>query len=96
MLSRTSLGRQAARAVRKQCLSNPSQRGMASPAAPRGLDYETTEAGGVKLACRDYPAPTTTLTVVAKGGSRYQPLPGYSDVLAQFAFKVGRLHDPIL
>ncbi|EEP79242.1 conserved hypothetical protein [Uncinocarpus reesii 1704] len=60
---------------------------MASAAAPKGYDYETTEVGGVKLACRDFPAPTTTLTVVAKAGSRYQPLPGYSDVLANFAFK---------
>nr|KMM67325.1 cytochrome b-c1 complex subunit 2 [Coccidioides posadasii RMSCC 3488] len=86
MLSRTSFGRQAVRAFRKQCLST-SQRGMASAAAPKGYDYETTEAAGVKLACRDFPAPTTTLTVVAKAGSRYQPLPGYSDALANFAFK---------
>ncbi|KAI1916836.1 ubiquinol-cytochrome c reductase core subunit 1 [Ophidiomyces ophidiicola] len=60
---------------------------MASAAAPRGYDYETTEAGGIKVACRDFPAPTTTLTVVAKAGSRYQPLPGYADTLANFAFK---------
>ncbi|KMU73942.1 cytochrome b-c1 complex subunit 2 [Coccidioides immitis RMSCC 3703] len=86
MLSRTSFGRQAVQAFRKQCLST-SQRGMASAAAPKGYDYETTEAAGVKLACRDFPAPTTTLTVVAKAGSRYQPLPGYSDALANFAFK---------
>ncbi|WEW56347.1 ubiquinol-cytochrome c reductase core subunit 1 [Emydomyces testavorans] len=60
---------------------------MASAVASKGYDYEATEAGGMKIACRDIPAPTTTLTVVAKAGSRYQPLPGYSDVLANFAFK---------
>lgn len=87
MLSRSSFGRNAAQAFRKQCLQpTVSQRGMAS-AAPRGFEYETSEAGGIKTACRDLPGPTTTLTVVAKAGSRYQPLPGYSDTLAEFAYK---------
>ena len=60
-------------------------------AAPKGFEYETSEAGGVKVATRDLAGPTTTLTVVAKGGSRYQPFPGYSDVLEKYAFKVSVL-----
>jgi ubiquinol-cytochrome c reductase core subunit 2 len=59
-------------------------------AAPKGFEYETGQAAGIKIATRDIQGPTTTLTVVAKAGSRYQPLPGFSDALAKFAFKVGR------
>jgi len=61
----------------------------ATAASPRGFQYEAGEAAGVKIASRDLPGPTTTLTVVAKAGSRYQPFPGYSDLLEKFAFKVG-------
>jgi ubiquinol-cytochrome c reductase core subunit 2 len=43
---------------------------------------------GIKYASRDLPGPTTTLTVVAKAGTRYQTQPGYSDALEKFAFKV--------
>ena len=32
--------------------------------------------------------PTTTLALVAKAGTRYQPLPGFTDALEKFAFKV--------
>lgn len=87
MLSRASVGRNAARALRYGSQS-VNKRGMAA-AAPKGFEYETSEAAGVKVASRDIAGPTTTLTVVAKGGSRYQPFPGYSDVLEKFAFKVG-------
>lgn len=65
----------------------PSRRGLAA-AASGSFQYETGETAGVKYASRDLPGPTTTLAVVAKAGTRYQPLPGYSDALEKFAFKV--------
>ena len=61
----------------------------ATAAAPKGFEYEAAEAAGVKIATRDIPGPTTTLAVVAKAGSRYQPAAGFSDALSKFAFKVG-------
>ena len=64
-----------------------SRRGLAA-AAPGSFQYETGEAAGIKYASRDLPGPTTTLTVVARAGTRYQPLPGYADALEKFAFKV--------
>lgn len=88
MSTRSVLGRTAPRAFQSQCRVNPVQRrGLAAPASG-GFQYETGEAAGVKLASRDLPGPVTTLTVVAKAGTRYQMLPGYSDALEKFAFKV--------
>ncbi|KAK2766192.1 ubiquinol-cytochrome c reductase core subunit 1 [Arachnomyces sp. PD_36] len=89
MLSRSTLGRNGPRALRKQCTAQPlGNRGMAAAAAPqaKGFQYESGEAAGVKFASRDLPGPTTTLKVVAKAGSRYQPFFGYSEALAKFAF----------
>lgn len=63
-------------------------RGLAA-AASGSFQYQTGEASGVKYASRDLPAATTTLAVVAKAGSRYQPYPAFSDALEKFAFKVG-------
>ncbi|PGH23144.1 hypothetical protein AJ80_02775 [Polytolypa hystricis UAMH7299] len=88
MLSRSCLGRNAPRLLRKQCIASNSRRGMAAAAsAPRGFEYETGDAAGVKFANRDVAGPTSTLSVVAKAGSRYEPFPGYADVLKKFAFK---------
>ena len=64
-----------------------TRRGLAA-AASGSYQYETGEVSGVKYASRDLPGPTTTLAVVAKAGTRFQPLPGYSDALEKFAFKV--------
>jgi hypothetical protein len=50
--------------------------------------YEAGEAKGVKFASRDFAGPTTTLALVAKAGTRYQPLPGLTEGLANFAFRV--------
>ncbi|KAL1958357.1 hypothetical protein VTO42DRAFT_4674 [Malbranchea cinnamomea] len=83
MLSRSGFGRNAAQAISRQCFGQ-ARRGMATA---KGFEYEASEAAGVKLATRDIPGPTTTLSVIAKAGSRYQPLPGFSDALAKFAFK---------
>lgn len=90
MASPASLGSRALRASRRQ-FSVPvlqQRRGLAA-AASGSFGYETGEANGVKYASRDLPGPTTTLTVVAKAGTRYQPLPGLTDALEKFAFKVG-------
>lgn len=63
------------------------RRGLAA-AASGSFQYETGEAAGVQYASRDLPTATTTLAVVAKAGSRYQPAPAFSDALEKFAFKV--------
>ncbi|KAK2871954.1 hypothetical protein FQN49_002681, partial [Arthroderma sp. PD_2] len=85
LLPRASFGRNAARVWRNGSYKQTvAQRGMASHA---GLEYEASETAGVKIASREVSGPTTTLTIVAKGGSRYQPFPGYSEVLEKFAFK---------
>ncbi|KAH8691124.1 putative ubiquinol-cytochrome C reductase complex core protein 2 [Talaromyces proteolyticus] len=84
MLSRSAFARTAQRALRTQGASG--RRAFASAESP-SLQYETTEAAGVKLANRDVGGPTTTLALVAKAGPRYQPFPGFTDALEQFAFK---------
>lgn len=43
---------------------------------------------GLKVAARDAHGPTTKLAIVAKAGTRYQPLPGLTVGLEEFAFKV--------
>jgi len=63
------------------------QRRSLAAAASGSFQYETGDAAGVKFASRDLPGPTTTFTVVAKAGTRFQPLPGYTDALEKFAFK---------
>ena len=89
MISRASLGRNAQAALRCQCLIKPNhRRSFAAPTSP-SFSYETGDASGIKFASRDLPGPTTYLAVVAKAGTRYQPFPGFSDGLEQFAFKVG-------
>jgi ubiquinol-cytochrome c reductase core subunit 2 len=40
------------------------------------------------VASRDIHGPTTTLAIIAKAGTRYQPLPGLTVGLEEFAFKV--------
>ena len=91
MISRASVGRSAQRALRRthcQCQAQPSNcRGLAA-AASGSFTYETGEAAGVRFGSRDLPGPTTHVAVVAKAGTRYQPAPGFSDGLENFAFKV--------
>jgi len=88
MFASTALGRNASRAFRLPFRTCPSgRRNLAAPASG-GFSYESSEANGVKYASRDLPGATTTLAVVAKAGTRYQKLPGYSDALEKYAFKV--------
>ena len=90
MISRAPLGQNAQRALLRQCHPTPGNRRGLAAAASGSFSYETGEATGVKFASRDLPGPTTHLAVVAKAGTRYQPLPGFSDGLEKFAFKVCR------
>ena len=88
MASPASLGPRALRAGSRHVpVRSLQKRGLAA-AASGSFQYETGDASGVKFASRDLPGATTTLTVVAKAGTRYQPLPGYTDALEKFAFKV--------
>ena len=87
MLSRPTACRGVQRAARQHALRQTQRRGLAAPASG-SFQYEAGEAKGVKFASRDFAGPTTTLALVAKAGTRYQPLPGLTEGLANFAFRV--------
>jgi len=87
MAMRQTLGRQATKAIRAQPAVPGTRRGLAAPASG-SFAYEQGNASGVKFASRDMAGPTTTLAVVSRAGTRYQPLPGLAEGLEKFAFKV--------
>lgn len=87
MYSRTTACRGAQRAVRQHALGLQHRRGLAAPASG-SFQYQAGEAKGVKFASRDFAGPTTTLALVAKAGTRFQILPGLTEGLANFAFRV--------
>ena len=88
MASRSVLARNAQLAFRRSgCVPTQQRRGFAA-AASSSSSFETSEVGGIKVASRDAHGPTTKLAVVAKAGTRYQPLPGLTVGLEEFAFKV--------
>lgn len=89
MISRGSLGRNIPATFCRQCPAKPNNRRGLAAAASGSFSYETGESSGVRFASRDLPGPTTHLAIVAKAGTRYQPLPGFSEALEKFAFKVG-------
>lgn len=91
MISRSTLARTAQQAARQSCRV---QRRTYAAAASTG-SYETSDASGLKIASRDAHGPTTKLAVVAKAGTRYQPLPGLTAGLAEFAFKVRKIDERI-
>ncbi len=94
MIPRATLRRNGQRALQWQTRSN--NRRFLATAASGSFSYETGDAGGVKFASRDLPGPTTHLAVVAKAGTRFQPLPGFSEGLEKFSFKVCHLlHSPL-
>lgn len=90
MISRSATGRAAQLALRRECRAQPAnRRGLAAAVSgSTAFSYESSEAGGIKVASRDVAGPTTKLAVVAKAGTRYQSLPGLTAALEQFAFKV--------
>lgn len=93
MFLRSALSRGAQLAARRQSCSQLSQRrgyAAAASSAQSALNYDTSEVAGVKVATRDSHGPTTKLAVVAKAGTRYQPAPGLTVGLEEFAFKVSR------
>ncbi|KAI0182138.1 LuxS/MPP-like metallohydrolase [Hypoxylon sp. FL1284] len=88
MFSRSALSRGAQLAARRQGSQLAQRRSYAAASsAPSAFTYDTTEVSGVKVATRDSHGPTTKLAVVAKGGTRYQPAPGLTVGLEEFAFK---------
>ena len=96
MISRASLGRNVQATIRCQCHATPSNRRGLAAAASGSFSYETGESVGVKFASRDLPGPTTHLAVVVRAGTRYQPLPGFSEGLEKFAFKVSSASNPVI
>ncbi|KAL6707121.1 ubiquinol-cytochrome c reductase core subunit 1 [Coniothyrium glycines] len=86
MLSRSTACRGAQRAARPPALRPSPRRGLAAPASG-SFQYQAGEAQGVKYASRDFAGPTTTLALVARAGTRFQPLPGLTEGLANFAFR---------
>ena len=48
---------------------------------------------GVKVAAVDYNQPTSSVTVLVKAGSRFEPKQGVANALKNFAFKVCRGSD---
>ncbi|KAJ9641983.1 ubiquinol-cytochrome c reductase core subunit 1 [Coniosporium apollinis] len=87
MLSRSSFGRQAQRALQRQCRAQPAnRRGLAAPASG-SFNYDTGDASGIKYASRDMSGPTTTLALVSKAGTRYQYLPGLTEGLEKYAYR---------
>ncbi|KAI1341666.1 LuxS/MPP-like metallohydrolase [Xylariaceae sp. FL0016] len=89
MFSRTALSRGAQLAARRQgCSQLVHRRGYAAASsAPSSFTYDTADVSGIKVSTRDSRGPTTKLAIVAKGGTRYQPLPGLTVGLEEFAFK---------
>jgi hypothetical protein len=71
---------------------NPSYHLFCSPqntaSSGGSFDFQLSDAAGTKLVSRNVPGPVSTLAVVAKAGTRYQWIPGLSEGLANFAFRV--------
>ena len=88
MICRPALSRGSQLALRRQGAAKLAQRGYAAVASPKA-SYEPTTIAGVKVASRDDNGPTTRLAIVAKAGTRYEPLPGLTVGLEAFAFKAG-------
>jgi hypothetical protein len=86
--------RSEARPSRYNHLLRPSQAQPAnSVTAPASgsFSYQTGDAAGTKFASRDLTGPTTTLALVSRAGTRYQFLPGLTEGLQNFAFRVRHL-----
>ncbi|TPX10582.1 uncharacterized protein E0L32_008468 [Thyridium curvatum] len=89
MISRSAVTRGTQLALRRQGCAFAQRRGYAAAAAigSESGSYEPTDIAGIKVAHKDAHGPTTKLAVVAKAGTRYQPLPGLTIGLEEFAFK---------
>ena len=87
MLSRSAVARGSQLALRRQGCALTQRRGFAA-AASSSASYEPADIAGIKTASKDAHGPTTKLAVVVKAGTRYQPGPGLTVGLEEFAFKV--------
>ena len=103
MFARKALSRGAQIAARQQGCSNLVQRrgyaaaaAASSPAPSSSLAYDISDAADIKIAARDTHRPTTKLALVAKAGTRYEPAPGLTVGLEEFAFKVHTQYRPSL
>ncbi|KAL2257981.1 hypothetical protein VTK26DRAFT_8887 [Humicola hyalothermophila] len=86
MICRPALSRGSQLALRRPGAAKVAQRSFAAVASPKA-SYEPTTIAGVKVASRDDNGPTTRLAVVAKAGTRYEPLPGLTVGLEEYAYK---------
>ncbi|KAK4662578.1 ubiquinol-cytochrome c reductase core subunit 1 [Podospora pseudopauciseta] len=84
MICRSALSRGS-----KLALGRQGARGFAAAASPKA-SYEPTTIAGVKVASRDDNGPTTRLAVVAKAGTRYEPLPGLTNTNKRSALRITR------
>lgn len=92
MIGRSALTRGTQLALRRDGAKFAQRRAYAATAgaSTETASYESTDINGISVASRDPRSPTTRLTVVAKAGTRYQPAPGLSVGLEEFAFKASR------
>lgn len=93
MISRSAIKRGSQLALRRPVCAHVAQtRGFASPApgatGTGSASYEPTSIAGLKVASKDAHGPTTKIALVVKAGTRYQPQPGLTVGLEEFAFKV--------
>ena len=96
MISRSALARGSGKlALRGQGSAQLPQRRSFAAVAATGSSFDSADVAGVKVASKDSHGPTTRLAVVAKAGTRYQPLPGLTIGLEEFAFKVGSFPLPL-
>lgn len=94
MIGRSALKRGAKLALRRQDGSKLAQQrtyAAASGASTETASFESTEINGIKVASRDPRSPTARLAIVAKAGTRYQPLPGLTVGLESYAFKASHI-----
>lgn len=91
MISRSAIARGGRLALRRPICAQVAQRGFGSPApgtpGTASASYEPADIAGIKVASKDAHGPTTRLALVAKAGTRYQPMPGLTVGLEEFAFK---------
>lgn len=92
MIGRSALTRGAQLALRRDGAKLAQKRAYAATAgaSTETASFESADINGINVASRDPRSPTTRLTVVAKAGTRYQPAPGLSVGLEEFAFKASR------
>lgn len=63
--------------------------GARAYATPAAAAFSTVDANGIKVAGNDEGARTSSISLIVKAGSRYEPAPGVAHVLSNSLFKVG-------